>query len=169
MSLLSKDITKVKRLSLREVKLPAPKVRVEPLYSVLSNTDKQSKHKNMENISKINNTYETLDGFTVERLKDIYEAMIKIKEIDRSEYFKQYLKEVEDKLKKTNKTINLILDKSEQVNLFLIVSKSLENSQKNYDENKNSDGSCEGLINSFSAKYEIEFTSLLLKKINKGI
>jgi len=30
MSLLSTDITKVKRLSLREVKLPAPELRVEP-------------------------------------------------------------------------------------------------------------------------------------------
>jgi hypothetical protein len=31
MSLLSTDITKVKRLSLREVKLPAPELRVEPI------------------------------------------------------------------------------------------------------------------------------------------
>lgn len=35
MSLLSTDITKVKRLSLREVKLPAPEVRVEPITPIL--------------------------------------------------------------------------------------------------------------------------------------
>jgi hypothetical protein len=35
MSLLSTDITKVKRLSLREVKLPAPKRKVEPITPIL--------------------------------------------------------------------------------------------------------------------------------------
>jgi len=35
MSLLSTDITKVKRLSLREVKLPAPEVRVELITPIL--------------------------------------------------------------------------------------------------------------------------------------
>jgi hypothetical protein len=35
MSLLSTDITKVRRLSLREVKLPAPEVRVEPITPIL--------------------------------------------------------------------------------------------------------------------------------------
>ena len=35
MSLLSTDITKVKRLSLREVKLPASEVRVEPITPIL--------------------------------------------------------------------------------------------------------------------------------------
>jgi len=35
MSLLSTDITKVKRLSLREVKLPAPEIRVEPITPIL--------------------------------------------------------------------------------------------------------------------------------------
>lgn len=35
MSLLSTDITKVKRLSLREVKLPTPEVRVEPVTPIL--------------------------------------------------------------------------------------------------------------------------------------
>jgi hypothetical protein len=34
MSLLSTDITKVKRLSIREVKLPAPKLRVDPITSI---------------------------------------------------------------------------------------------------------------------------------------
>jgi hypothetical protein len=35
MSLLSTDITKVKRLFLREVKLPAPELRVEPITPIL--------------------------------------------------------------------------------------------------------------------------------------
>jgi hypothetical protein len=35
MSLLSIDITKVKRLPLREVKLPAPELRVEPITPIL--------------------------------------------------------------------------------------------------------------------------------------
>jgi hypothetical protein len=35
MSLVSTDITKVKRLSLREVKLPAPELRVEPITPIL--------------------------------------------------------------------------------------------------------------------------------------
>ena len=35
MSLFSTDITKVKRLSLREVKLPAPEPRVEPITPIL--------------------------------------------------------------------------------------------------------------------------------------
>jgi hypothetical protein len=34
MSLLSTDITKVKRLSLKEVKLPAPELRVEPITPI---------------------------------------------------------------------------------------------------------------------------------------
>lgn len=37
MSLLSTNITKRKRLSLREVKLPAPKVKVEPTLNILIN------------------------------------------------------------------------------------------------------------------------------------
>ena len=35
MSLLSTDITKVKRLSLKEVKLPTPELRVEPITPIL--------------------------------------------------------------------------------------------------------------------------------------
>jgi ribosomal protein S8E len=34
MSLLSTDITKVKRLSLREIKPPAPELRVDPITSI---------------------------------------------------------------------------------------------------------------------------------------
>lgn len=35
------------------------------------------------------------DSLTLENLKAIYEAMSKIKEIDRSDYFNQYFKEIE--------------------------------------------------------------------------
>jgi hypothetical protein len=35
MSLLSTDITKLKSLSLRDVKLPAPELRVEPITPIL--------------------------------------------------------------------------------------------------------------------------------------
>jgi hypothetical protein len=41
------------------------------------------------------------DTLTLKNLTAIYEAMSKIKEIDRSEYFKQYLKEVQDRIKET--------------------------------------------------------------------
>lgn len=39
---------------------------------------------------------------TKSNLIAIYEAMSKIKEIDRSEYFKQYYKELEDRIKETS-------------------------------------------------------------------
>ena len=39
---------------------------------------------------------------TLENLKAIREAMSKIKEIDRTEYFNQYLKEVEDSIEKVS-------------------------------------------------------------------
>lgn len=39
------------------------------------------------------------DTLTLENLIAIYEAMSKIKEIDRSDYFNQYFKEVEDRIK----------------------------------------------------------------------
>lgn len=38
------------------------------------------------------------DTLTIENLTAIYEAMSKIKEIDRSNYFNQYLKELEDRI-----------------------------------------------------------------------
>ena len=50
------------------------------------------------------------DTLTLENLTAIYEAMSKIKEIDRSDYFKQYFKEVEDRLKEPT-TINITLQK----------------------------------------------------------
>jgi hypothetical protein len=50
------------------------------------------------------------ESLTLENLRAIYEAMSKIKEIDRSEYFNQYLKEVEDRIKEAT-SINITLQK----------------------------------------------------------
>jgi hypothetical protein len=50
------------------------------------------------------------DSLTVENLTAIYEAMSKIKEIDRSDYFNQYLKEVEERIKEAT-SINITLQK----------------------------------------------------------
>ena len=50
------------------------------------------------------------DSLTLENLRAIYEAMSKIKEIDRSHYFNQYLKEVEDRTKEAT-SINITLQK----------------------------------------------------------
>jgi hypothetical protein len=36
---------------------------------------------------------------TIQNLKAIYEAMSKIKDIDQSEYFKQYFEEVDNRIK----------------------------------------------------------------------
>jgi hypothetical protein len=50
------------------------------------------------------------DSLTLENLTAIYEAMSKIKEIDRSAFFNQYLKEVEDRIKEAT-SINVTLQK----------------------------------------------------------
>lgn len=50
------------------------------------------------------------ESLTLENLVAIYEAMSKIKEIDRSEFFNQYLKEVEDRIKEAS-SINITLQK----------------------------------------------------------
>jgi hypothetical protein len=50
------------------------------------------------------------DTLTLENLTAIYEAMSKIKEIDRSDYFNQYFKEVEDRLNSST-SINITLQK----------------------------------------------------------
>jgi hypothetical protein len=50
------------------------------------------------------------DSLTLENLIAIYEAMSKIKEIDRSEYFNLYYKEVEDRIKEPT-SINITLQK----------------------------------------------------------
>jgi hypothetical protein len=56
MSLLSTDITKVKRLSLREVKLPAPELRVEPITPILVErppTDEEIAYSNLVAINPL--------------------------------------------------------------------------------------------------------------------
>ena len=50
------------------------------------------------------------DSLNLKNLTAIYEAMSKIKVIDRSEYFKQYFKEVENRLKEAT-SINITLQK----------------------------------------------------------
>ena len=50
------------------------------------------------------------ESLTLENLIAIYEAMSKIKEIDRSDYFNQYQKEVEDRIKEAT-AINITLQK----------------------------------------------------------
>jgi hypothetical protein len=50
------------------------------------------------------------DSLTLENLLAIYMAMDKIKPVDRSEYFNQYLKEVEDRIKEAT-SINITLQK----------------------------------------------------------
>jgi hypothetical protein len=50
------------------------------------------------------------ESLTLENLIAIYEAMSKIKEIDRSEFFNQYLKEVEDRIKEAS-SIKITLQK----------------------------------------------------------
>lgn len=41
------------------------------------------------------------ESLTLENLTAIYEAMSKIKEIDRSDYFNQYFKEIQNRIKET--------------------------------------------------------------------
>lgn len=54
------------------------------------------------------------ESLTIENLTAIYEAMSKIKEIDRSEYFNQYFKEVENRIKDAI-SINTTLQKQKDV------------------------------------------------------
>lgn len=64
MSLLSTDITKVKRLSLKEVKLPAPELRVEPTTPILVERPPTEEEITYSNLVAINPLLEEL----VERL-----------------------------------------------------------------------------------------------------
>lgn len=64
MSLLSTDITKVKRLSLKEVKLPAPELRVEPITPILVERPPTEEEIAYSNLVAINPLLEEL----VERL-----------------------------------------------------------------------------------------------------
>ena len=53
MGLLSTDITKVKRLSLREVKLPTPEVRVEPKKVERPHTEEEIAYSNLVAINPL--------------------------------------------------------------------------------------------------------------------
>ena len=99
MSLLSTDITKVKRLSLREVKLPATEVRVEPITPILVErppTDEEIAYSRLIAINPlIEELVERLDLESIttgERIKKVElredikphpEPEIKAQEIDR--------------------------------------------------------------------------------------
>jgi hypothetical protein len=99
MSLLSTDITKVKRLSLREVKLPAPEIRVEPITPILVErppTDEEIAYSKLVAINPlIEELVERLDLVSIktgERIKKVElredikphpEPEIKAQEIDR--------------------------------------------------------------------------------------
>ena len=99
MSLLSTDITKVKRLSLREVKLPAPELRVEPITPILVErppTDEEIAYSKLVAINPlIEELVERLDLVSIktgERIKKVEvkeeykphpEPEVKVKEIDK--------------------------------------------------------------------------------------
>jgi len=97
MSLLSTDITKVKRLSLREVKLPAPELRVEPITPILVErppSDEEIAYSKLVAINPIiEELVERLDLVSIktgERIKKIElredikpQPEIKAKEIDK--------------------------------------------------------------------------------------
>lgn len=99
MSLLSTDIAKVKRLSLREVKLPAPEIRVEPITPILVErppTDEEIAYSRLVAINPlIEELVERLDLVSIttgERIKKVElredikphpETEIKAKEIDK--------------------------------------------------------------------------------------
>jgi hypothetical protein len=96
MSLLSKDITKVKRLSLREVKLPAPERRIEPITTERPPTDEEIAYSKLVAINPlIEELVERLDLVSIktgERIKKVElredikphpEPEIKAQEIDK--------------------------------------------------------------------------------------
>jgi hypothetical protein len=96
MSLLSTDITKVKRLSLKEVKLPAPELRIEPIQVERPPTDEEIAYSKMiAKNSLIEELVERLDLVSIttgERIKKVElredikphpEPKIKAQEIDK--------------------------------------------------------------------------------------
>ena len=97
MSLLSTDIAKVKRLSLREVKLPAPEIRVEPITPILVErppTDEEIAYSKLVAINPlIEELVERLDLVSIktgERIKKVElredikpETEVKAQEIDK--------------------------------------------------------------------------------------
>lgn len=96
MSLLSVDITKVKRLSLREVKLPAPEVREEPITPEKPPTGEEIAYSRLVAINPlIEELVETLDLVScktgerirkvkvIEEFKPDPEPEVKAQEIDK--------------------------------------------------------------------------------------
>ena len=49
------------------------------------------------------------DSLNIETLQPILEAMDKVKEIDRSDYFNQYYKEVEERIKEAQELNKFII------------------------------------------------------------
>jgi hypothetical protein len=102
MSLLSTDITKVKRLSLREVKLPAPELRVEPIAPILVErppSDEETAYSKLVAISPL--LEELVDSLDLVSIK----TGERINKVELREYIKPLpaieLKEI-DKLKSIN-------------------------------------------------------------------
>jgi len=88
MSLLSTDITKVKRLSLREVKLPALEVRVEPITPILVKRPPTDEEIDYRRLIAINPLIEEL----VERLDLVSnETGERIKKVELREDIKPHL------------------------------------------------------------------------------
>ena len=85
MSLLSTDITKVNRLSLREVKLPAPERRVEPITPILVERPPTDEEIAYSRLVAINPLLQEL----VERLDLVsYTTGERIKKVELREYIK---------------------------------------------------------------------------------
>jgi hypothetical protein len=87
MSLLSTDITKVKRLSLKEVKLPAPELRVEPITPILVERPPSDEEIAYSKLVAINPLIEEL----VERLDLVsIKTGERIKKVELREEYKPY-------------------------------------------------------------------------------
>ena len=87
MSLLSTDITKVKRLSLREIKLPAPELRVEPITPILVERPPSDEEIAYSKLVAINPLIEEL----VERLDLVsIKTGERIKKVELREYIKPH-------------------------------------------------------------------------------
>jgi len=78
MSLLSTDITKVKRLSLREVKLPTPELRVKPITPILVERPPSDERIAYSKLIAINplleelvDTFDLVSNTTGERIKKV--------------------------------------------------------------------------------------------------
>jgi hypothetical protein len=114
MSLLSTDITKVKRLSLREVKLPAPELRVEPITPIMVERPPSDERIAYSKLVAINplleelvDTFDLVSNTTGERIKKVKlkedikplpEPDIKAQEIDKPKLIalaQRVLKDVE--------------------------------------------------------------------------